>query len=252
MPGMPYKIKSIVTRKLEDVNHFHHYLCRQLKGGGMEIFMQDKNIKVKDVCKCFGKTQVLNHVNMECNQGEITGIIGRNGAGKTVLFKIICGLLSLDSGEIVINGTKREKQADVLPSVGIIIEEPAFLKNNSGIKNLEYLYMINNKNNRPYLESIMDKVGLDPKSKKHVGKYSMGMRQRLAIAQSIMEEPDFLVLDEPFNGLDNHGVDEMRELFLELKKSGKIILIASHNSEDINILCDHVYSMESGNLEAVR
>ncbi len=249
---MPYKIKSIVTRKLEDVNHFHHYLCRQLKGGGMEIFMQDKNIKVKDVCKCFGKTQVLNHVNMECNQGEITGIIGRNGAGKTVLFKIICGLLSLDSGEIVINGTKREKQADVLPSVGIIIEEPAFLKNNSGIKNLEYLYMINNKNNRPYLESIMDKVGLDPKSKKHVGKYSMGMRQRLAIAQSIMEEPDFLVLDEPFNGLDNHGVDEMRELFLELKKSGKIILIASHNSEDINILCDHVYSMESGNLEAVR
>ena len=214
--------------------------------------MQDKNIKVKDVCKCFGKTQVLNHVNMECNQGEITGIIGRNGAGKTVLFKIICGLLSLDSGEIVINGTKREKQADVLPSVGIIIEEPAFLKNNSGIKNLEYLYMINNKNNRPYLESIMDKVGLDPKSKKHVGKYSMGMRQRLAIAQSIMEEPDFLVLDEPFNGLDNHGVDEMRELFLELKKSGKIILIASHNSEDINILCDHVYSMESGNLEAVR
>mgnify|MGYP002427425305 FL=1 len=214
--------------------------------------MQDKNIKVKDVCKCFGKTQVLNHVNMECNQGEITGIIGRNGAGKTVLFKIICGLLSLDSGEIVINGTKREKQADVLPSVGIIIEEPAFFKNYSGIKNLEYLYMINNKNNRPYLESIMDKVGLDPKSKKHVGKYSMGMRQRLAIAQSIMEEPDFLVLDEPFNGLDNHGVDEMRELFLELKKSGKIILIASHNSEDINILCDHVYSMESGNLEAVR
>ena len=214
--------------------------------------MQDKNIKVKDVCKCFGKTQVLNHVNMECNQGEITGIIGRNGAGKTVLFKIICGLLSLDSGEIVINGTKREKQADVLPYVGIIIEEPAFLKNYSGIKNLEYLYMINNKNSRPYLEGIMDKVGLDPKSKKHLGKYSMGMRQRLAIAQSIMEEPDFLVLDEPFNGLDNHGVDEMRELFLELKKSGKIILIASHNSEDINILCDHVYSMESGNLEAVR
>jgi ABC-2 type transport system ATP-binding protein len=214
--------------------------------------MQDKNIKVKDVCKYFGKTQVLNHVNMECNQGEITGIIGRNGAGKTVLFKIICGLLSLDSGEVVINDIKREKQADVLPSVGIIIEEPAFLKNYSGIKNLEYLYMINNKNNRPYLEGIMDKVGLDPKSKKHVGKYSMGMRQRLAIAQSIMEEPDFLVLDEPFNGLDNHAVDEMRELFIELKKSGKIILIASHNPDDINILCDHVYSMESGNLKAVR
>lgn len=215
-------------------------------------FTKDKNIKVKDVCKYFGKTQVLDHVNMECRQGEITGIIGRNGAGKTVLFKIICGLLSLDSGEILINGIKREKQADVLPSVGIIIEEPAFLKYYSGIKNLEYLYMINHKNNRQYLESIMEKVGLDPKSKKHVGKYSMGMRQRLAIAQSIMEEPDFLVLDEPFNGLDSHGVNEMRELFLELKKRGKVILIASHNSEDINILCDNVYSMESGILKVMR
>lgn len=214
--------------------------------------MKDKNIKVKDVCKYFGKTQVLDHVNMECRQGEITGIIGRNGAGKTVLFKIICGLLSLDSGEILINGIKRERQADVLPSVGIIIEEPAFLKKYSGIKNLEYLYMINNKNNRQYLESIMEKVGLDPKSKKHVGKYSMGMRQRLAIAQSIMEEPEFLVLDEPFNGLDIHGVNEMRELFLELKKRGKVILIASHNSEDINILCDNVYSMESGVLKVLR
>lgn len=214
--------------------------------------MKDKNIKVKDVCKYFGKTQVLDHVNMECRQGEITGIIGRNGAGKTVLFKIICGLLSLDSGEILINGIKRERQADVLPSVGIIIEEPAFLKKYSGIKNLEYLYMINNKNNRQYLESIMEKVGLDPKSKKHVGKYSMGMRQRLAIAQSIMEEPEFLVLDEPFNGLDSHGVNEMRELFLELKKRRKVILIASHNSEDINILCDNVYSMESGILKVIR
>ena len=213
--------------------------------------MKDKNIKVKDVCKYFGKTQVLDHVNMECRQGEITGIIGRNGAGKTVLFKIICGLLSLDSGEILINGIKRERQADVLPSVGIIIEEPAFLKYYSGIKNLEYLYMINHKNNRQYLESIMEKVGLDPKSKKHVGKYSMGMRQRLAIAQSIMEEPEFLVLDEPFNGLDSHGVNEMRELFLELKKRGKVILIASHNSEDINILCDNVYSMESGILKVM-
>ena len=214
-------------------------------------FTKDKNIKVKDVCKYFAKTQVLDHVNMECRQGEITGIIGRNGAGKTVLFKIICGLLSLDSGEILINGIKRERQADVLPSVGIIIEEPAFLKNYSGIKNLEYLYTINNKNNRRYLESNMEKVGLDPKSKKHVGKYSMGMRQRLAIAQSIMEEPEFLILDEPFNGLDSHGVNEMRELFLELKKRGKVILIASHNSEDINILCDNVYSMESGILKVM-
>lgn len=211
--------------------------------------MQDKNIKVINANKFFGKVQVLADVNLECRQGEITGIIGRNGAGKTVLFKAICGLLSLDSGEILIGGKKR--QADILPSAGVIIEEPAFLKNYSGMQNLEYLYMLNNKDNRPYLETVLEKVGLDAKSKKHVGRYSMGMRQRLAIAQAIMEDPAFLILDEPFNGLDNQGVKEIRELFLELKKEGKVILLASHNPEDIRMLCDQVYSMEAGRLTAV-
>lgn len=211
--------------------------------------MQDKNIKVISANKFFGKVQVLTDVNLECRQGEITGIIGRNGAGKTVLFKAICGLLSLDSGEILIGDKKR--QADILPSAGVIIEEPAFLKNYSGMQNLEYLYMLNNKDNRPYLETVLEKVGLDAKSKKHVGRYSMGMRQRLAIAQAIMEDPTFLILDEPFNGLDNHGVKEIRDLLLELKKEGKVILLASHNSEDIRILCDQVYSMEAGRLTAV-
>ena len=192
---------------------------------------------------------MLADVNLECRQGEITGIIGRNGAGKTVLFKAICGLLSLDSGEILIGGKKR--QADILPSAGVIIEEPAFLKNYSGMQNLEYLYMLNNKDDRVHLETVLEKVGLDAKSKKHVGRYSMGMRQRLAIAQAIMEDPAFLILDEPFNGLDNQGVKEIRELFLELKKEGKVILLASHNPEDIRILCDQVYSMEAGRLTAV-
>lgn len=183
--------------------------------------MQEKSIKVVDANKFFGKTQALCDVNMECKQGEITGIIGRNGAGKTVLFKAICGLLPLHSGEILINGEKR--RTDILSSAGIIIEEPAFLKNCSGIQNLEYLYMVNHKDDRPYLENVMEKVGLDAKSRKNAGKYSMGMRQRLAIAQAIMENPDFLILDEPFNGLDTQGVNEMRELFLELKKKRKSI-----------------------------
>ena len=211
--------------------------------------MPDKSIKVIGANKYFGKTQALCNVSMECNQGEIVGIIGRNGAGKTVLFKAVCGLLSLDSGEILTGGEIR--QSDILPSAGIIIEEPSFLRNYTGMQNLEYLYMINHKDDRPYLERVMEKVGLDAKSKKRVGKYSMGMRQRLAIAQAIMENPDYLILDEPFNGLDNHGVGEMRELFLELKKEGKVMLIASHNSEDIKILCDRVYSMESGKLTVV-
>lgn len=211
--------------------------------------MQDISIEVINANKSFGKMQALTNVNLECRQGEITGIIGRNGAGKTVLFKAICGLLSLDSGEILIGGQKR--QADILPSAGVIIEEPAFLKNYSGIQNLEYLYMLNNKNDRLHLETVLEKVGLDAKSKKHVGRYSMGMRQRLAIAQAIMEDPAFLILDEPFNGLDNQGVVEIRNLFLALKREGKVLLLASHNSEDIRVLCDQVYSMEAGRLTAV-
>ncbi|GFI23867.1 ABC transporter ATP-binding protein NatA [Lachnospiraceae bacterium] len=213
---------------------------------------QGNSIKIIDVNKSFGKTKVLNNISLECNQGEIIGIIGRNGAGKTVLFKIMCGLMSVDSGDIIVNGTKRKKQSEVLRSAGIIIEDPAFLKNYSGIKNLEYLYMLNHKNDKPYLENVMKRVGLDPKSKKHVGKYSMGMRQRLAIAQAIMENPNFLILDEPFNGLDNQGVVEMRNIFLEFKQEGKVIIVASHNSEDIKVLCDHVYSMEAGNLKIIR
>lgn len=208
--------------------------------------MKDIGIKVIGANKFFGKTRALADVNLECGQGEITGIIGRNGAGKTVLFKAICGFVTLDSGEILVNGRKR--QTDMLPSAGIIIEEPAFLKNYSGMQNLEYLYLLNHKKNRPYLETVLEKVGLDAKSKKHVGKYSMGMRQRLAIAQAIMEDPAFLILDEPFNGLDNQGVEEIRNLLLALKKEGKVILLASHNSEDIRILCNQVYKMEAGRL----
>ena len=213
--------------------------------------MQEKTIEIKGLNKSFKGIPVLQNVSMECRAGEIVGIVGRNGAGKTVLFKILCGLLTPDSGEIIIKGKVKKNLTETFSKAGIIIEEPAFLRNYSGIKNLEYLYLINNKNNIAYLEHIMVKVGLDGKSKKYVGKYSMGMRQRLAIAQAIMEDPEFLILDEPFNGLDNRGVEEMRDLFLELKKEGKTILVASHNTEDIKILCDCVYNMEAGVLRPV-
>ena len=213
--------------------------------------MQEKTIEIKGLNKSFKGIPILQNVSMECRAGEIVGIVGRNGAGKTVLFKILCGLLTPDSGEIIIKGKVKKNLTETFSKAGIIIEEPAFLRNYSGIKNLEYLYLINNKNNIAYLEHIMEKVGLDGKSKKYVGKYSMGMRQRLAIAQAIMEDPEFLILDEPFNGLDNRGVEEMRDLFLELKKEGKTILVASHNTEDIKILCDCVYNMEAGVLRPV-
>lgn len=214
---------------------------------------EEKKIKIKVVNanKSFKAQQVLKDVCIECNAGEITGIVGRNGSGKTVLFKTICGLLVPDSGEVQIDGTVR-KRGEILKEAGVIIEEPAFLRNYSVYKNLELLYMINHKRDKKYLEGILETVGLDPKSKKHVGKFSMGMKQRLALAQALMEKPKIFILDEPFNGLDNQGVEEMRQLFLRLKKEGCTILVASHNAEDIRMLCDHVYHMDGGVLSMAR
>lgn len=214
---------------------------------------EEKKVKIKVVNanKSFKTQQVLKDVCIECNTGEITGIVGRNGSGKTVLFKIICGLLVLDSGEVQIDGNVR-KRGEILKEAGVIIEEPAFLRNYSAYKNLELLYIINHKRDKKYLEGILETVGLDPKSKKHVGKYSMGMKQRLALAQALMEKPPIFILDEPFNGLDNQGVEEMRQLFLRLKTEGCTILVASHNAEDIRMLCDHVYNMDGGVLSKAR
>ena len=212
----------------------------------MEVEMSQVTIKVDNAVKKFDKYTVLDHVNITCNKGEICGIVGRNGSGKTVLFKSICGFVKLNEGTITVNGKVMGKDMKVLKKAGIIIEEPGFLRNKSGMKNLEYLYMINNQRDKKYLRSVMENVGLDPYSRKKVGKYSLGMRQRLAIAQATMEDQDIIILDEPMNGLDNHGVQEVREYLLQLKKQGKTILIASHNREDIDVLCDKVYEMDNG------
>ena len=212
----------------------------------MEVEMSQVTIKVDNAVKKFDKYTILDHVNITCNKGEICGIVGRNGSGKTVLFKSICGFVKLNEGTITVNGKVMGKDLRVLKKAGIIIEEPGFLRNKSGMKYLEYLYMINNKRDKKYLRSVMENVGLDPYSRKKVGKYSLGMRQRLAIAQATMEDQDIIILDEPMNGLDNHGVQEVREYLLQLKKQGKTILIASHNREDIDVLCDKVYEMDNG------
>ena len=219
-----------------------------------EMQEQAKNpvIKVEAACKSFRKQQVLKEVSFSCVEGEISGIVGHNGSGKTVLFKCICGLLYLDKGNIFICGKQMHKDMDMLNEAGVIIEEPAILGNVSGYKNLDYLYRIRNRKNKEHLYAVLEKVGLEPKSRKKVRNYSMGMRQRLAIAQAIMEDQNILILDEPMNGLDKNGVADMRKLFLELKSQGKTILLASHNKEDIEVLCDHVYEMEMGVLEKIR
>ena len=169
-----------------------------------------------------------------------------------MLFKSICGLYRLDEGEIWIGGRKMKRDMDMLTEAGILIEEPAFLRNYSGYKNLDFLYRIRNRKNREHLQEVMRKTGLDPLSGKRVGNYSLGMRQRLAIAQAVMEDPPILILDEPFNGLDRRGVSEMRDFFAELRQQGKTILMASHNKDDIDLLCDRVYEMDAGALTALR
>ena len=207
-------------------------------------------ISIQNFSKSFGQHKVLDNINLNCEKGFIYGIVGHNGSGKTVLFKSICGFIKPDSGVITING---KPNLDISKfNLGVIIEAPAYISELSGIDNLTYLYEIKNKRNRKHLEEMMELVGLDPLSKKKVGKYSMGMKQRLAIAQAIMEEQDILILDEPMNGLDKQGVEDMRNLFIRLKEEGKTIVLASHNKEDIDILCDYVYEIDSGKLKNIR
>ena len=203
-------------------------------------------IEVQNVVKRFRDQVVLKNVSISFEKGQIHGIVGRNGSGKTVLFKCICGLMHPEEGVIRVNGKRVGRDVDMPEDIGAIIEAPGFLPNYSGYKNLRFLANIRRKIGKEEILNVLRTVGLDPESRKHVGKYSLGMRQRLGIAQAIMEDPEILMLDEPMNGLDNAGVQAIRALLLELKAQGKTILLASHNHEDIAALCDTVHEMDGG------
>ncbi len=209
-------------------------------------------IEVRGVTRRFGEDLVLKEVNLTLQAGRVYGIVGNNGSGKTVLMKCICGFLAPTTGYVRVFGKQVGKDVDFPEELGVIIESPGFLTNLSGRKNLEILAGIRKKIGERSIRAVMERVGLNPDEKKPVGKYSLGMRQRLGIAQAIMEEPRLLVLDEPFNGLDKNGVAGIRSLLLELKEEGRTILLASHNEEDIRILCDEVYEMDGGVLRIER
>ncbi len=209
-------------------------------------------ISVQSVSKDFGQERVLHNVSREFETGKIHGIVGNNGSGKTVLMKCICGFLIPTEGKIIVNGKQVGRDVDFPSDLGIIIETPGFLSQLSGVKNLEILASLNKKIGLEEIAAAIRRVGLDPMLKKPVGKYSLGMRQRLGIAQAIMEDPPLLVLDEPLNGLDKHGVREMRELIKGLKAEGKTVLLASHNQGDIDELCDTVCEMDDGRMTAIR
>lgn len=206
----------------------------------------DNILKVENVTKDFKDHRVLTNLSFKGSKGEIIGFVGHNGSGKTVLLKCICGLQDVTKGEIIINNKKIDNGKNAPRNIGLIIEEPAFLGEYSGYKNLEFLYRMRNKKNPNVIKGVMSVVGLDWTNHKKVKKYSLGMKQRLAIAQVLMEDMEIMVLDEPMNGLDKDGVNEMRKLFLEKKQQNKLILLASHNREDIELLCDRVYELENG------
>lgn len=208
----------------------------------------EEKIRIENVTKKFGSYAALDGISLNFEKGKIHGIIGRNGSGKTVLFKCICGFLRVDGGAVLVNGKQVGKEIEAPESIGAIIETPGFFPGYSARQNLQFLAGIRGKIGKKEIDEAIRKVGLDPEAKKHVGKYSLGMRQRLGIAQAIMEDPSLLILDEPMNGLDNQGVQEMRQLFLKLKDEGKTILLASHNREDIAALCDTTVEIDRGKI----
>lgn len=208
-------------------------------------------IIIENLTKRFKDATVLKNINLSFEKGKIYGLIGRNGSGKTMLLKSICGFVPATEGRIIVEDKIIGKDIDIPDNLGAIIEAPGFLPNYNAYNNLRFLSVIKNKISKEEIFDVIRTVGLDPNSKKHVGKFSLGMRQRLGIAQAIMEDPEILILDEPMNGLDNAGVSDIRSILLTLKEKGKTIILASHSKEDIQILCDVVVEMDQGEVVSI-
>ncbi len=209
-------------------------------------------IEVQKLNKSFGEEHVLKDVTHAFEKGKIHGIVGNNGSGKTVLMKCICGFLRPDSGRVLVNNRQVGKDTDFPQDLGIIIETPGFLPHLSGFQNLKLLATLQKKANSHTIRDAIAQVGLDPDMKKPVGKYSLGMRQRLGLAQALMEDPGLLILDEPLNGLDKYAAQQIREVIKGLRRDGKTVILASHNQFDIDELCDTVCEMDAGILTVVR
>lgn len=203
-------------------------------------------IQLTNISKTFGKQTVLQPLTMGFEEGMIHGIIGRNGSGKTVLMKMILGILQPTTGTVIVGDKRIGKDVDFPESVGAIIETIEFIPYMSAYQNLADIAAMRGNLSKTQIKEVLEMVGLGNVGRKHVSKFSMGMRQRLAIAQAVMESPKLLILDEPMNGMDEKGVEEMRRLILARKAAGTTIILSSHNIEDIRILCDQVYRIDAG------
>ena len=208
--------------------------------------MSLKKLEVHHATKRIHGNTVLQDISCTFLSGKIYGLKGINGSGKTMFMRLLCGLIRPSEGEIFYDEKKLGTDFRFPPGVGILLENPSFLDSYTGLQNLKMIADINQKITEKEIRNTLFRVGLDPDDQRKYKKYSLGMKQRLGIAAAVMEKPDLLILDEPFNGLDKHGVGEIRKLLLELKEEGKTILLASHNEEDIRILCDEVYEMDGG------
>ena len=203
-------------------------------------------IEMNKVGKCFKGRWVLQDVTLSFEKGKIHGLVGKNGSGKTMIMRMITGLAKPTVGSVSVNGKRIGEDQDIPDSLGAIIEVPGFLPNLSGLRNLQYLAGLRNIITTDDIREAMQLVGLDPDEKKHVSKYSLGMRQRLGMAQAIMENPDIIILDEPMNGLDIQGVQDIKVVLRRLRNEGKTIILASHHMEDIDELCDTVTKLDHG------
>ena len=205
-------------------------------------------IHINNLSLTIKKDAILNDINLHIKKGRITGLVGRNGCGKTMLMKCITGFVNPTEGEVIFDNKKIGVDVDFPDNVGIIIETPSFVPYYSGMKNLIELASLKRIIGKKEIEAVLKQVGLYEARKKQVRKYSLGMRQRLGIAQALMEKPDTLILDEPMNGLDNDCVNLIRGILNDLRNQGKTILLVSHNEEDIRMLCDDIYEMDKGQI----
>ncbi len=206
-------------------------------------------IKVEDLTKTIKGSTVLKKVNLEFNSGKIYGIVGKNGSGKTMLLRSIAGLIKPTHGTVYVDGQILYKDISFPPEMGIIIEKPDLLEQLSGLENLKFLAEIKNIVSEEQIIEFMKMFSLDPHSKKPLKKYSLGMKQKIGIIQAIMENQKLLILDEPFNALDESTVIILRDLFKEYKNEDKLLIITSHHADDINFLCDEIISLQEGTVK---
>lgn len=208
-------------------------------------------IEIKKVSKKFKDIKVLKNVSMTLESGHIYGFTGHNGSGKTVLLKLICAFLEPTTGEILFDGKNVIKENSFPPSTRALIEKPNFLSDLTGYEDLELLARIQNIIGEKEIEDTLKKVGLEEDKEKLYYKYSLGMKQKLGIAQVLMEDPEILILDEPFNGLDENSIKNIRKILLKEKEKGKLIILATHDKEDIKVLCDEIYKFNDGTVKKV-